>query len=222
MTTEASKTVDIIIPMEGGKEAEKKPRSRRVVDRETVAKSMINLQKKVEKEMENIKNRPDNSKATGIRFLKTVNKELKILSNDYKRVLKQKPKNKRKPDTQYGFMMPVKISEEMANFIKSPPEQLLSRVQVTKKLCEYIKENKLQHEKDKRFIIPNDALKTLLRYDPQKNGTLTYYTLQKFIQCHFPKSKRQIEAEKKEAERLEAENKKKEEIELEVEVNSTK
>ena len=45
------------------------------------------------------------------------------------------------------------------------------------------KENSLQYPKDKRIILPDNKLKTLLNVSD--DDKLTYYTLQKKIQPHF-------------------------------------
>ena len=86
-----------------------------------------------------------------------------------------------------GFLKPVLLSKEMSDFIGTKQNELKSRVDVTKFLCKYIKDNQLQDEKDRRCILPNKALKALLNYkDTEK--PLTYYRIQTYIKHHFIKS----------------------------------
>ena len=59
---------------------------------------------------------------------------------------------KKKPS---AFMKPVGVSSELAEVVGKGP---MARTEVTKKLWEYIKKNKLQDEKNKRNIIPDAKL----------------------------------------------------------------
>jgi chromatin remodeling complex protein RSC6 len=80
-------------------------------------------------------------------------------------------------------MKPVRISNEMASFTKWDPSQLYSRVDVTKFLCAYIKTNQLQNPEDRRKIVCDEKLSSLLKLD--SNYSLTYPGLQQHIQQHF-------------------------------------
>jgi len=53
------------------------------------------------------------------------------------------------------FMQPMKISEELAAVVGKGP---MPRTEVTKKLWAYIKSRRLQDEKNKRNIIPDEKL----------------------------------------------------------------
>ena len=75
-----------------------------------------------------------------------------------KKVAKKKvAKKKRKPNP--AFMKPVTISAALAAIVGSKP---LPRTQVTKKLWEYIKKNKLQDAINKRMINADAKLKEVL------------------------------------------------------------
>jgi len=75
-----------------------------------------------------------------------------------KKVAKKKvAKKKRKPNP--AFMKPVNISAALASIVGSKP---LPRTQVTKKLWEYIKKNKLQDSINKRMINADAKLKEVL------------------------------------------------------------
>jgi len=53
------------------------------------------------------------------------------------------------------FMQPMKISDDLAEVVGKGP---MPRTEVTKKLWDYIKKNKCQDTKNKRFINPDDKL----------------------------------------------------------------
>lgn len=164
----------------------KKQRTRRVVTRETLEADFAGLQKRIEDEIEKL--RQSTEKVKGVKFLRSVNKAVKILKSDSVRVLKIKPKTNRPRSTNSGFMKPVRISGEMATFTSWEPETLYSRVEVTKFICKYIRENKLQNSEDRRQIVCDEKLKALLKYDPATaTEPLTYFRLQQYIQRHFIK-----------------------------------
>jgi upstream activation factor subunit UAF30 len=76
------------------------------------------------------------------------------------RVKKRKtPKAKSSPPKNSGWTAPCKLSPELATLLNS---EELPRTQVVKKLWEYIKGNGLQDPKDKRYVITDDKLYTVL------------------------------------------------------------
>ena len=92
--------------------------------------------------------------------------------------MKQKSPKKRKAPGNGGFEKPVPISSELARFCHWSDEDLKSRVDVTKFICDYIAEHNLQNPDDRRQIRPDNKLKKLLGYDPKKQDVLRYYTIQ--------------------------------------------
>lgn len=174
--------------------ASKKPRVRRVVTRETLENDFTTIQKRIEDEIEKL--RQSTEKVKGVKFLRSVNKAVKVLRSDSLRVLKIKPKTNRSRSTTSGFMKPVGITADMARFTGWDVNKLYSRVDVTKHICKYIRENNLQNAEDRRQILVDDKLKALLNYDPAnppldkktgKPAPLTYFRLQQYIQPHFVK-----------------------------------
>ena len=113
---------------------------------------------------------------------KNVQKELNIAN---KIIEKNKNKAKRKPS---GFALKSQISVNLANFMGVEPDVMCARTDVTKFLIKYIKENNLQNEKDRRIIEPNDILQNLLQVP--KGDVLTFFTLQRYMNVHFPSSKK--------------------------------
>ncbi len=165
---------------------DKKPRTRREISRESVDTSFADLQKKVEEEIEKL--RASTEKVKGVKFLRTVNKAIKLLRNDTRRVLNKRHKSTRPRNTESGFMKPVRISEEMSSFTGWDIEKLYSRVEVTKFICEYVKKHDLQNPKDRRQINPDSSLSKLLKWDAAKadpEKPLTYFRIQQLIQSHF-------------------------------------
>ena len=116
---------------------------------------------------------------------------MKVLKNQSTRVIKQRNPSLRKNvnNNNSGFLKPVKISNEMAKFTGWNANELRSRVDVTKYLCNYIRENNLQNPKDRRQIIADAKLSKLLNYDNKKDNSepLTYYRIQSYIKPHFIK-----------------------------------
>lgn len=129
------------------------------------------------------------SKTPGIKFLRSVNKNVKSLKSKVNTVFRQKRKIKRSSggNKNSGFLKPVKVSKEMSSFTGWKPDELHSRVEVTKALCKYIKDNDLQDPEDRRKIKPDGKLSKLLNYK-NKDEPLTYFRIQSCLKNHFPKS----------------------------------
>lgn len=154
-----------------------------------IINSMDDIIASIEVEIQNI--REGITTKGGIKFLRSVNKNVKTLRTKAIRVMKQKPvKVKRVNDrnnTNSGFLKPVSISKEMCNFAGWSADELHSRVDVTKFVCNYIKENNLQNPDDRRQITPDAKLKKLLNYNSKNGEPLKYYTLQTYLKQHFTK-----------------------------------
>lgn len=159
---------------------------RREVTRETLDQDFDELLKLLNDETESLRSSDSKTRTTGVKFLRQVVKRVKTLKSDTQRVSKQRNRSSRPANTSSGFMKPVKISKEMAKFTGWNPEELKSRVSITKALCQYIKDNNLQNPEDRRQIVPDPKLAKLLDYDQKRDGKpLTYYYLQQKIQPHF-------------------------------------
>ncbi len=187
------------------KTEEKKKRVRRDVNKDTLAVDMLALKTKLDTEILRL----SQEKIPGVKFLRSVGKMFRVLSADTVRVLKMKPKVKRENAGNSGFNKPVKITEELRSFAKWEAGEF-SRIAVTKMLCAYVKEHKLQDPEDGRTIIPDKTLAKLLYGDEKKTDKLTYFVMQKHIQKHFikpppvdaataKKNKKEAAAKKKDA-----------------------
>jgi chromatin remodeling complex protein RSC6 len=174
-----------------------KTRVRREVTKETVDADFNSLLERVESEITRLRESSDKVKVRGIKFLRTVSKTLKTLHADSKRVMKLKKKNARRPGVASGFLKPIRISAELASFTGWDVNSQYSRVEVTKFICKYIKDNNLFDQNDKRLILVDDKLKRLLNnYDPAnppkdkdgKPAPLNYFRLQRYLKNHFVKA----------------------------------
>ena len=176
----------------------KKPRQ--IPTAETVLESFSELIFIIEEEIQRFKDDPTKNK--GSKFLRSVNKRVKILRGQTTRVFKQKQKNKiRRDNANCGFEKPVKISKELAKFCGYPEDELRSRVEVTKYICDYIANEDLQNPEDRRKIFPDIKLQKLLGYNPKKaTEPLRYCGIQSHLKekGHFIKEdKEEVKKDKK-------------------------
>ena len=183
-----SKKEEVVVEEEVVDETSEK-KKRVVPTRESVVSSFDEVIQMVETEIASL--RDSSTKAKGVKFLRSLNKRLKTLKTQVSRI-KQRSSTKMvsstNTNTNSGFLKPVKISSDMAKFTGWNPDGLKSRVDVTKFLCNYIRENNLQNPTDKRQIVPDAKLSKLIKYDSKKESEpLRYYSLQKFLKPHFVK-----------------------------------
>lgn len=159
-------------------------KTRHVPTRESVEKEFEELVASIDEEINKL--RSSTTKSKGVKFLRTMNKRVKTLRNHALRVSKQRTSTRRK-NTNSGFLKPVQISKDLAKFTGWDQSQLRSRVDVTKYICDYIKEHNLQDPEDKRNIrVDQDAnLKKLLKFEAKDGKPLTYYRLQTYLKSHF-------------------------------------
>lgn len=104
----------------------------------------------------------------------------KMLKNEIK--AKNKPTTIRKP---CGFARPSLISDEMCDFLKLPHGSTISRTEVTKQLINYIKTNNLQNTENKKNIVLDETLHKLFDGAGIPEN-VTYFTMQKYVNHHFP------------------------------------
>lgn len=165
-------------------EKKQRTRTRRVISKETFNRDLENLFVEFASEI-------DVKKKTGQKL--SLQKYLRQLQNDASKLLKLrnlssnqdgKPKSDR---SNSGFMKPVRISQELASFIGVDVNEPITRVEITKKICQYIKENNLQNPLDRRIIEADPALQNIVGPTDEEEK-LTYYSLQKRIQSHIFKN----------------------------------
>ena len=91
-------------------------------------------------------------------------------------------KTNKKPS---GFAAPVKISNELSEFMGKNADELVPRTEVTKFVNKYIKDNQLLDSEDKTVIKPDSRLHKLL--GTTDSDVVKYFTIQKFLNRHFVK-----------------------------------
>jgi chromatin remodeling complex protein RSC6 len=180
-----------------------KKKTRRVITLESVQAHFAKTQKMIEEQIEFLRRQeqPKGGGAKGIKFLKSVCKQVKDAAKDVARLYNTKTKRpKRAGTTISGFCKPVRIATKMCEFAGWKDNEEHSRIDVTKAICAYVKEKGLQNPANKREIMADEKLRNLLDYDPATNPTpLTYFSLQKMIQPLFPDSKSQVALREKAA-----------------------
>jgi chromatin remodeling complex protein RSC6 len=168
-----------------GEETIVETKTRPVLSKEMIEKESVDLLSAIETEIDRL--RTSTVKTKGIKFLRTIKKQIKMFSSHALRMCRRvKPRQKRTGGST-GLMKPVAISDELAEFIGSEPGTMHARTEITKHLCQYIKENNLQQASDKRFICVADdpKLKALLRIKSTK--PVKYCFLQRHLRVHYLK-----------------------------------
>ena len=159
-------------------------KKRRVPTKESVVDGFDELVAVIDEEIVRLRESP--GKAKGVKFLRSLGKRVKTLRGHSVRVMKQKQKTNRKNNTNSGFLKPVQISKDMAKFTGWDHDELRSRVDVTKYICKYIRENDLQNPDDRRQILADKKLSKLLDYSADNDEKpLTYYRIQTYMKKHF-------------------------------------
>lgn len=123
------------------------------------------------------------------RLVRNIEKSIKKINSQIKKLNKSKSvaggSGQGGSGNMSGFQKPVHISEAVAQFTGWETSQPRARVEVTNYICDYIKQNKLQKPGDGRVILADKKLKELLDYQEEKDGTLTYATIQKLLARHY-------------------------------------
>jgi chromatin remodeling complex protein RSC6 len=73
----------------------------------------------------------------------------------------------------------------MRSFLDLGENETTRRLDITKRICNYIKEHDLQDPKDRRNILVDPVLKDLLNVQP--NEQITYYSIQQKLKDHIIK-----------------------------------
>lgn len=171
---------------------EKKERKRREISKETVDGAFKDILERLNEEIETLRKSEEKNK--GVKFLRSLNKNLKILHKDYQRVLKLKKRRSSATGTLSGFMKPVGIVQKLADFAGWDVNEKYSRNDTTKVICKYIKDNDLQNPVDRRQIFPDEKLSHLLNFDAESSpDPLTYFRIQKLVQhCFVKEAKKEV------------------------------
>lgn len=160
--------------------------------------------KNIEEEFQNLESLIKDNEQIPAKLRTSLLKQLEVV----RKCSKPRKSNKSQGHNQNsGLLKPVVITAEMAAFAKWDPSELHSRVEVTKCICMYVKENNLQKPENRRIILLNSDLKKLLRHEGDE---ITYPHIQKYIGIHFVKPVVSEDIKKKKLEKkTEKEEKKK-------------
>jgi len=82
----------------------------------------------------------------------------------------------------YGLTKPINISKELASFTGFDINNTYFRFEIIRFVLNYIKNNKLFDENDKRYIIVDNELIKLLK---DETNRITFYKLQEHLRYHF-------------------------------------
>jgi chromatin remodeling complex protein RSC6 len=158
------------------------PSGKRTVSRESVMVDFDSLIVDINSLIESV--REDCKKGgCGIQALRGLNARIKTLQKHTCRIAKGK-KVKKATCANSGFNKPVTVSQEMKNFAgwDTSCDVLHSRNDVTKYICNYVKENDLQYPKNRQKIMIDNKLKELLDTD---EDMVTYSGIQTCIKHHY-------------------------------------
>ncbi len=134
------------------------------------------------KKNKNLKSEPsESSKSESEKSDEEINEHIKEEIKEISK--KKKSSTKREP---IGFTKPVKLSDELSDFINVERGTKLGRNEVSRHIMQYIKNNGLQDKINQRTINPDEKLKALIKIKPDE--TLTYFNLQRYLSPHFLKN----------------------------------
>lgn len=138
-------------------------------------------------EAQNAKSRKDKESVASLNELA---RNLNSLKKPIDKLARSKPPRKQIniDKNRNGFLKPLDLSPELAQFLGCAPDEKKSRVEVTRAICKYIDEHDLQNPENRREIRVDATLQKLLNYDPVKETEpLQYFMIQTRIQPHFVK-----------------------------------
>ena len=152
-----------------------------VITKDEYLDSFDAMMELLDQEVSNVKG----GKPVGIKFLKSLSVKVKCLKRQANKLIKAKRGSRKSTTVQSGFLKPVPISDELRKFAGWEKDELHSRVDVTKFICDYIKDKDLQNPDDRRQIVPDKQLKKILGISGKLEDPLHYYNIQTHIKHHF-------------------------------------
>jgi upstream activation factor subunit UAF30 len=122
--------------------------------------------------------------------LQTIIDEIKLLRKDVRKVksLIEDPNGEKAKAraANNSFNKFVEITPELREFLALPSDEQICRSQVSKRMNVYVTENNLKHPDNKRIIILDDKLKSLLK--PEDGVQVTFQNIQKYLSPHYVKA----------------------------------
>jgi len=118
-------------------------------------------------------------------IVKKITADNKKMTKQLKKLIKEaEPEDK--PKRINGFAKPMKMSAELCKFLGVDRLTEMARTEVTKAITTYVKEHGLQNPNNKRELILDAKLKTIIQ--PDDDTTVTFFNLQKYMSKHYVKS----------------------------------
>jgi DNA topoisomerase-1 len=130
--------------------------------------------------------------------MKTLQTNLRILQKEVlreqkeaKKTIEKSQKKKRvqdpsKPRPPSGIAKPAPITNELCDFLGVAHGTQMSRIEVIKKVNEYISTHNLKNPENKQTITPDAKLMKLL--SPPEGAIVKFFNLQTYLKKHFPKA----------------------------------
>ena len=123
--------------------------------------------------------------------LRALTSKLKLVKKEHLKSMKQLEKLQKKKKKsggtsvkhQSGIAKPGFISPQLCDFIGVSKGTELARTEVIKYVNRYIKDNQLQDQENKKVIVPDAKLQTLLQ--SSKDDEITYFNLQTYMKPHY-------------------------------------
>ena len=164
-----------------------KEEKKQLTSSEDVVSVLTTTIQRLKTEAQNAKSRKDKE---SVATLNELARNLNSLKKPIDKLAKSKPPRKQIniDKNRNGFLKPLDLSPELASFLGCAPDEKKSRVEVTRAICKYIDEHKLQNPENRREIKVDATLQKLLNYDPSsETEPLQYFMIQTSIQPHFVK-----------------------------------
>lgn len=110
----------------------------------------------------------------------TIDKLVKAVAKLTKASKKERGESKRSANS--GFNKPIKVSDVLQEFLGLATDEMISRVEATRRITAYVKKNNLQDPSNGRVIKPDDKLEGVLK---AQGSEVTWFNLQKLLKDHF-------------------------------------
>ena len=110
---------------------------------------------------------------------KTMQDSLKNLQKIFKQSEKLNKMKKKRPQVK------LSLSKELENFLSVDKGTKLTKAEVMKNVSNYIKEQNLQIQEDKRRFQPNKDLSKLFGIKNTKNNNMTFVEINKHVSQHL-------------------------------------
>jgi chromatin remodeling complex protein RSC6 len=114
-----------------------------------------------------------------LKYIKSNMKELDRLYYIQTKKLNSYEKQKKKKEMKSKIRKASPVPKDICQMLGLTDDILLPRVEITKKIYEYIKTNNLQDESDKRIIKPNEELKKVFNLSTDEE--VSFLNIQTYI-----------------------------------------